>query len=281
MQDVHVVIDDRFVDDEKENLMPKFQGPINGAPCWVDLTSGDLEGVKPFYTALFGWEYDERGEEYGGYNLISINGETVGGAMQFNAEFMGPNEINAWAVYFATDDAEKSLKLAQENGGQMVTPAMQVGDEGTMATAIDNGGAMYGLWQPANRKGFDKWGEHGFPGWFELHTRDFDKVKTYYEAVLELETKDMDMEGGPSYATIEANGESQAGIFDSTTSLPDGASSFWAVYFIVDDTDVAVNKAKELGGTVMVEPTDSPFGRMSLLQDPKGTFFFVISGNES
>lgn len=259
--------------------MPKFEGPIYGAPCWVDFTSGDLAGVKPFYTALFGWEYEDQGEEFGGYNLISLNGAVVGGAMQYNSEFMGPDEINAWAVYFATENAEASLKLAQENGGQLVTPAMQVGDQGTMASAVDSGGAMYGLWQPGERKGFDKFGEHGFPGWFELHTRDFDKVKAYYAAVTGAEAKDMDMEGGPSYATLDINGESHAGIFDSTTSLPEGAPSFWAVYFIVNDTDVAVSTAKELGGSVAVEPVDSPFGRMSLLQDPKGTFFFVISGD--
>ena len=261
--------------------MPRFTGPVFGAPCWIDLISSDLEGVKPFYTALFNWEYEDTGEEFGHYNVISVGDDVVGGAMQYSAEFMGPDEINAWSIYFATEDAEASLKAAQENGGQVSSPAIEIPTQGTMASAMDPGGAIYGLWQPDERKGYDRWGEHGFPGWFELHTRDFDTVKPYYAAVMGAEIKDFDMEGGPSYATLELNGESQAGIFDSTTSLPEGAPSFWAVYFIVDDTDVAVNRAKEIGAAVLVEPVDSPFGRMSLLQDPKGTAFFVISGAES
>lgn len=259
--------------------MPTFEKRTNGAPCWVDLTSGDLAAVKPFYTALFGWEYAEMGEEFGNYNIISKDDLVVGGAMQYSAEFMGPDEINAWSVYFSTEDIEASLKKAQNNGGQQVVPPMAINDQGTMAEAVDSTGSMFGLWQPGTLKGFDKWGEHGFPGWFELHTREFEKAQPFYAAILGAEAKAMDMEGGPKYATLEIDGESQAGIFEAQTSLPEGVPDFWAIYFIVDDTDAAVNRAQELGGTVMVPPTDSPFGRMSLLQDPKGTFFFVISGD--
>ncbi len=260
--------------------MPKFEGPVFGAPCWVDLTVGNLDAVKPFYAALFGWEFADQGEQFGHYNMVSIGGAVVGGAMQYSAEYMGPEEINAWSTFFATENAEASLQAASEHGGQVITPAMEVPTQGTMASATDVTGANYGLWQPAARRGFDKFGEHGFPGWFELHTRDFDAAGTYYSAVLPAELTDMPMGDDARYATLNINGEPQAGIFDVAASLPEGVPNHWLVYFIVDDTDAAMETARNHGGTVLSEAVDSPQGRFAKLQDPSGATFFVISGAE-
>ncbi len=260
--------------------MPKFEGPTFGAPCWVDLTVANLEAVKPFYHALLGWEFTDTGEEFGHYNLITVGEDVVAGAMQYAAEFMGPEEINAWSIYFATENAETALQTATEHGGQVASPAMQVGDQGTMAVAIDTGGAMYGLWQPDQRKGFDRWGEHGFPGWFELHTRNFDAAASFYPSVLSAELADEPMGDDARYSTLVINGQPQAGIFDATAMMPEGVPSHWSVYFIVDDTDVAVETARQHGGTVLGQPEDSPYGRFATVLDPSGAIFFVISGAE-
>ena len=260
--------------------MPKFEGPTFGAPCWVDLTVGNLEAVKPFYHAIFGWEFEDQGEQFGNYNIILKDGDVVGGAMQYSAEFMGPEEINAWSTFFATENAEASLQAAAASGGQMATPAMEVPTQGTMASAVDSTGANYGLWQPAERRGFDKYGEHGFPGWFELHTRDFDASGTYYSAVLPAELTDMPMGDDARYSTLNINGEPQAGILDAASTQPAGVPNHWLIYFIVDDTDAALETAGENGGAALSRPVDSPQGRFALLQDPSGASFYVISGGE-
>lgn len=260
--------------------MPKFDGPVFGAPCWVDLTVANLEAVKPFYNALLGWEYTDQGEQYGHYNLIKLGEDVVGGAMQYSAEFMGPDEINAWSMYFAAQDAEAMLKSAVDNGGHSISPAMQVGDQGTMAVAADPSGAAFGIWQPGERKGFDKFGEHGFPGWFELHTRDFDTVAKFYSTVLSAELATEPMDDQTRYSTLNINGEPQAGMLDAAAFMPDGAPNFWAPYFIVDDTDAAIATANGRDGALLWGPQDSPYGRAAMLQDPSGASFFVISGGE-
>lgn len=260
--------------------MPKFEGPVSGAPCWVDLTVANMEGVKPFYNALFGWNFTDQGEQYGHYNIISVGDDVVGGAMQYVAEFMGPNEINDWSIYFASNDAAATLKAVEDNLGATVSPAMQVGDQGTMAVATDSTGTSFGIWQPDVRRGFDKWGEHGFPGWFELHTRDFDTATAFYGKVLGAEVNAEDMGGEGRYSTLNINGEPQAGILDAAQFMPDGASNFWAPYFIVDDTDAAIATANANGGSLLWGPEDSPYGRAAMLQDPSGASFFVISGGE-
>ncbi len=46
----------------------------NGAPTWIDLGTNDLAGAKQFYTDLFGWTYQDTGEEFGHYNIILSEG---------------------------------------------------------------------------------------------------------------------------------------------------------------------------------------------------------------
>jgi len=49
------------------------------------------------------------------------------------------------------------------------------------------------------------------------------------------------------------------------------------VYFSVDDVDAAAAKAVELGGTVLRDPEDTPFGRMADLTDATGAPFKLHS----
>jgi predicted enzyme related to lactoylglutathione lyase len=46
--------------------MAEFASYLPGTPCWVDLTTTDLDSSKAFYTGLFGWEVSDAGEEAGG-----------------------------------------------------------------------------------------------------------------------------------------------------------------------------------------------------------------------
>ena len=38
-----------------------------GTPTWTDITSPDPEASRKFYRAVFGWEFDVGGPEFGGY----------------------------------------------------------------------------------------------------------------------------------------------------------------------------------------------------------------------
>jgi uncharacterized protein len=50
----------------------------------------------------------------------------------------------------------------------------------------------------------------------------------------------------------------------------------WMVYFAVEDVADTASRASELGGTVMVPPTDSPVGPFSVIRDPHGAGFSII-----
>lgn len=257
--------------------MPVFESTVFGAPCWVDLTNGNLAASKPFYAAVFGWEFTDMGPDFGGYNIITKDGAAVGGAMQYIAEYMGPVEINMWTVYFATRDAATSLSAVTENGGTVMVPAMQVAGQGTSAAGIDPAGAGFGLWQPDQRKGYDRVGEHGFPAWFELQTRDFETVSGFYSVVLGASLGTDEMSEDMPYYTLDIDGEQTAGIWNIEGSLPDDAPTGWSIYFAVDDPDAAVAAVRAHGGTVLSEPEDTPYGRMANVLDPAGAALTIIA----
>ena len=49
-----------------------------------------------------------------------------------------------------------------------------------------------------------------------------------------------------------------------------GVPNHWHVYFAVADADAAAAKVTELGGSVLVEPFDTPVGRMAVVARPAG-----------
>ena len=55
-----------------------------------------------------------------------------------------------------------------------------------------------------------------------------------------------------------------------------GVPNHWHVYFAIDGADATAAKAREAGGSVLVQPFDTPVGRIAVLQDPQGAVFSVI-----
>jgi predicted enzyme related to lactoylglutathione lyase len=246
----------------------------------MDLSSSNLEGAKAFYAGLFGWSTTDTGEEFGHYNIVSKDGADIAG---MSGKMPGMEEMpDAWTVYLAVEDATAAGEAAKAAGGQVMFEPMVIGDQGTMTILVDPSGAAVGLWQPNLRKGYELFGEHGAPAWFELLSRDFDAAAPFYGKVLGVDIVDMEMGGeGPRYSTFKIGGEDHAGIMDAAEGiLPEGVPSVWNVYFGVDDTDATVAKTEELGGSVLAPAADTPFGRFALLADPTGAAFAVISVGE-
>src|SRR4051794_41798472 len=54
-----------------------------GSPCWVELSSPDLDASIEFYGALFGWDVpeSENPEQTGGYRLAAPGGRPPPGVM--------------------------------------------------------------------------------------------------------------------------------------------------------------------------------------------------------
>ena len=57
---------------------------------------------------------------------------------------------------------------------------------------------------------------------------------------------------------------------------PDDTPTAYQVYFAVGDCDDAAAAVRRLGGQVLAEPAESPFGRSAAVADDQGARFSVI-----
>jgi predicted enzyme related to lactoylglutathione lyase len=254
--------------------MPTRDSTTTGTPCWIDLFTSDPDASRAFYGNLFGWASEDAGEEYGGYINFVREGAPVAGAMRNDGSTGNPD---AWNVYLAADDVDAVVTAAVDNGGQVHMPAMAVGDLGKMAVIADAGGAAIGVWQPGQHRGFAVVDEPGAPGWFELHTRQYDTSVAFYGDVFELEPHTHSDSPEFRYTTLNDGDTELAGIMDAAAFLPEGMPSYWSVYFMTDDADKAVAKVTDLGGTVTEAPQDTPYGRLAAVTDSTGAAFKLMA----
>ncbi len=252
--------------------MPNRDRAPIGAPCWADLWTSDVEGTRRFYSELFGWDAQEPSPEFGGYFMFTRNGVPAAGAMGDMGDMPA---TNTWKIYLSTEDIAKTVESAEAEGAQIIVPPMAVADLGTQAVLVDPTGAEVGAWQPGTFPGFTVLNEPGAPGWFEDFTREHAKAVTFYQSVFGWETDTVSDTDEFRYATMRnPGGEGElAGIMDAAGFLPDGVPSHWSVYWEVDNVDGTVANVIRLGGSVVMEAGDTPYGRLATVADPAGAQF--------
>ncbi|MFG2192069.1 VOC family protein [Streptomyces sp. NPDC048639] len=261
--------------------MPEISTPYApGTPCWIDLSAPEQQAALDFYRDLFGWQGEIGPPEYGGYANCELHGKSVAGIM--SAQPMGdqPPPPTAWTTYFATADADATARAITENGGTVLFPPDDVAALGRMAIAADPDGAVFGIWQAKEFPGAGIANEHGALIWSELATRDPDRARAFYPAALGIGIAPMEIEGVEGmddYFGINAGGRTVGGMSVQGEDTPKEEPSHWLTYFAVDDTDSTVDALIKAGGQVVRPPFDMPAGRMSVVQDPQGAVFAVIT----
>ncbi|GAB2656521.1 VOC family protein [Gordonia jinhuaensis] len=261
--------------------MTEYSAPI-GAPIWFDLMTSDADAAVSFYQQLFGWEAEDPNPDLGGYRNFTLNGKRIAGLMSA-ADDSAPS---VWSSYLHTADPDETLELVKAAGGTVMVPPMDVGDEGTMAVAIDAAGAVIGFWKPNKHKGFADWGVPGAPYWFECASQDYPRSLVFYpevvgarvETIIDNSAAEVVEPGNPlRYAQVFFGDMAYAGIMDATNIFPPAMPSFWQIYVTVEEVAATVETAEKLGGTVMMGATDTPYGTLATLQDPNGAMISLGS----
>lgn len=113
--------------------------------------------------------------------------------------------------------------------------------------------------------------------WVELTTNDREAAKQFYGELLGWTTNDDPIPDGGVYTMASVAGGNVGGMFQITDDMKkQGVPPHWQVYVSVADADASAAKAKNLGGTVMMEPFDvMEFGRMAIIKDPAGASFSI------
>ena len=233
----------------------------------------DVPKAIAFYQALFGWDIQAGGPEVGGYAIAHLRDRIVAG---LGPKFGASDAPPAWTTYLAADDADAVAEKIKAAGGQMVQGPMDVMEEGRMVIAFDSTGAAFGLWQGGRTTGIGLANEAGALTWNEHVSWDFDAGKAFYRAVFGYDYQDVSGEGF-RYAMLMVDAREVGGIGQYVPGTPAGTPAAWSAYFAVDDTDAAVARAVELGGSIVQPIRDSPYGRIGVVADDQGAIFSLIS----
>ena len=246
-----------------------------GTPSWVDLTTPDLDDALRFYGALFGWEFEDAGEEAGHYHQALVRGRRVAG--------LGPVPPGSppaayWTTYFSGADVDAHASAITDAGGRVMHGPMEVLGQGRVLIAADPEGAMFGIWEPQAHTGAQLVNENATLTWNQLATRDIAGAARFFGAVFGHTFEALPDTPPDAYQVFKVGDAVVGGVLAMPPEVPAEAPAHWLTYFWLDDVDAGADRARELGGEVMREPTDSAYGRSATLRDPQGALFAVIRG---
>ncbi|MEP7364181.1 MAG: VOC family protein [Acidobacteriota bacterium] len=110
--------------------------------------------------------------------------------------------------------------------------------------------------------------------WFELCTSDQAAAKRFYGGLFGWSVQDHPMGPEAYYTMFRLEGRDVAGGYQLDPKQYLGVPPHWATYIQVEDADAAAERARSLGGKLIVDPFDVfDLGRMATLQDPTCAYF--------
>jgi predicted enzyme related to lactoylglutathione lyase len=256
--------------------MPEATWYSQGAFCWSELATTDVEGAKTFYGQVFGLDAKETAlpDEAGGgvYVQFQKGGKNVAGLTPQREEERAQGIPPHWNTYIAVEDADLVAKEAEALGATIVAPPFDVLDTGRMAVLIDPTGAAISLWQAKQDIGAEVYAEDGTLAWWELMTPDPKRAVEFYTQLFGYGSQDFPVTTG-TYIVLTHKGQQAAGVMQPPQETPPA----WTPYFQVPDADATLAKATGLGAKTILPVTETEdVGRYSWITDPQGAVIAFI-----
>jgi predicted enzyme related to lactoylglutathione lyase len=258
----------------EEVTVPICDGAPLGAPCWIDLTSSELDRAQDFYGTVFGWTFGSAGPALGGYVTAAKNGHSVAGMVANVRQWPFPD---GWSTYFHTADIDATVCALTAAGASLHFGPVQLPAKGVMSAATDPSGAAFRLWQPLDALGFEVVGEAGAPVWHQLTTRDYRVAIDFYREVFGWRTEQVSDTDQFRYATALFGDQQLLGVMDGAKILPQDEPSRWTTFFGAEDVDKTLQVITDKGGDVLRPAEDTPYGRLAAAADPTGVMFNLSS----
>jgi predicted enzyme related to lactoylglutathione lyase len=121
----------------------------DGAFCWADLSTPDVDRASKFYSQLFGWKLEKSEKDPSGYLHIKNGEDYIGGIPP--AQHRDPKTPPHWLLYFQTSDCDASVNKAKQNGAAVYFGPMSMEGVGRLAVLADPQGAAFSVFQSARK----------------------------------------------------------------------------------------------------------------------------------
>jgi predicted enzyme related to lactoylglutathione lyase len=238
-----------------------------GQFVWYDLLTNDVEGVKQFYGGLFGWTFQDGGEESPVYSTILHNGRPIGG-IAATGKMRREVNVSQWVSSLSVADVDQAVIEVLRLGGSVEAEPQDLPNRGRVAVVRDNQKALLALvtsptgTPPLNRADIGGW------MWTELWTRSAEASLAFYEGLVGYEHEVLDARNPGDYYLLQRDSLILAGVlaYDFEAVEPN-----WLPYILVEDPGALVNRVEELGGRVLIPPDPNiRGGSVAVIADPSG-----------
>ncbi|MEV0386130.1 VOC family protein [Nonomuraea sp. NPDC050643] len=257
--------------------MSQRSGYDPGVPCWVDISSTDVEASARFYGEIFGWRADMSDDPAaGGYGMFVLDGRRVAGL----GPVMDGRRTSSWNTYVATHDAAALAGRVANAGGTVLMEAMPIFEDGVMTAFTAPDGSYAAAWQARGHRGAELVNEPGSFCWNELLSTDVPAAERFYSEVFGWTPLLQDLQG-MKYTEWQAGGLGVAGMMEMASDYPAGTPSFWMPYFAVADLEAATDTAEQAGAQILVRTMQAPPGPFTMLIDPHGAPLSIIQLHET
>lgn len=247
-----------------------------GRFVWHDLVTPDVAAAKKYYSDLLGWTYKEfdMGEE--SYSMIHAAGTEWGGFMDLHPERGLPPH---WVSYVTVPDVDAALATAEQGGGKVLVPGMDIPTVGRFAVIESpKGGAYISPYKPETSQGETApVRADGTFVWHELLAQDAAVEGKFLAEIFGWRIEEMPMGEIGSYFLFKRldTGTDAGGMMPKPPG--DAGPSSWLPYVQVASADATAARTEELGGKVWVKPADIPgIGRFTVTSDPAGALIAFL-----
>lgn len=120
--------------------------------------------------------------------------------------------------------------------------------------------------------------KHGHFSLNELITTDLNSAKKFYGELLGWTFIETETIYGNPYLLIHKEGTMLGGMMLKDGNVSDDVIPCWDPYITVDDVEASAKRVENLGGEVILPPTDIPkVGRFCVIKDPQGISLNLIT----
>jgi len=249
---------------------------LPGKFVWADLVTDDVAGARKFYGHLFGWTFRDAGSY-----LIAANDERpLCGMFQQRRPDSRPNARPRWFGYISVDNVEKALRAVTKAGGGVIAAPRNLPKRGEQAIFTDPEGVLFGVLKSSSGDPQDFLAEPGDWIWIQLLSRNAKKAAPFYRAVGGYDVVENTSSNRLSDYVLTSEGYARATVRTIPRHRGD-VQPHWLPFVRVKSLNESVALAKQLGGTVLLEPKPELFGgRVAVIADPAGAAIGLLEWSD-
>jgi len=237
---------------------------LPGKFVWADLVTDDVLTARRFYAQLFGWTFWEMGN----YSIALNDDRPLCGMFQRPK----PKDREAqprWFGYISVSSVEKAQRAVVKAGGRVLAAPQKMPKRGEQAVFADPEGAVFGVVKSSGGDPEDFLADPGDWIWIELISRDAKKAGEFYSAVAGYEIVENTSQKKGDYVYV-SEGYARA----AALTIPQAQANVkpnWLLFVRVQNVRESLEKTKQLGGKVLLEPKPELFdGKVAVIADPTG-----------